>query len=396
MIYIDFDSINGKFMKFVCEHSSFVSFLIPAKTTEPSFAVLNSRLKEWEPYLLRSYCDMIYLDSEFGEEYRILLYEMNEKIKEKLICNNGLGEWRYPKWPEDPCFFDENEACWFKTVIHEELAIIYDESELAIEEIEACGIDFDVWEIEESNMPRLKDPENVKQRTAERRQRETEPELRTVRYKESVAPILRRKDFCACGDTFYRLIDNLVLLLVEIRDENIYFDTIPLCIGTDPGLRFPVGTFDVRSLLESKFVEDPSESLIIDTFIKDVFVRMCKVKDLKDACEFHQFYLKQTEDETLDEILIYAALWLERYELALELIKKTCAETITSFEEDYEGGHISLKEMENFKAYLDNSKCGKLARLLNTHSCDSVRERLEMNRRQNLKTIYKQIFGKPN
>lgn len=31
MIYIDFDSINGKFMKFVCEHSSFVSFLIPAK-----------------------------------------------------------------------------------------------------------------------------------------------------------------------------------------------------------------------------------------------------------------------------------------------------------------------------------------------------------------------------
>ena len=188
----------------------------------------------------------------------------------------------------------------------------------------------------------------------------------------------------------------MVLLLVEIRDENIYFDTIPLCIGTDPGMRFPVGTFDVRSLLESKFVEDPSASLIIDTFIKDVFVRMCKVKDLKDACEFHQFYLKQTEDETLDEILIYAALWLERYELALELIKKIFAETITSFEEDYEGGHISLKEMEIFKAYLDNSQCGKLVRLLNTHSYDSVREKLEINRRQNLKTIYKQIFGKPN
>lgn len=295
--------------------------------------------------MLRSYCDTIYLDSEFGEEYRILLYEMNEKIKEKLICNNGLGEWRYPKWPEDPCFFDENEACWFKTVIHEELAIIYDESELAIEEIEACGIDFDVWEIEESNMPRLEDPENVKQRAAERRQREAESELRTVRYKESVAPILRRKDFYTCGDTFYRIIDNLVLLLVEIRDENIYFDTIPLCIGTDPGMRFPVGTFDVRSLLENKFVEDPSESLIVDTFIKDVFVRMCKVKDLKDACEFHQFYLKQTEDETLDEILIYAALWLERYELALELIKKICAETITSFEEDYEGDFCEYEEI---------------------------------------------------
>ena len=137
----------------------------------------------------------------------------------------------------------------------------------------------------------------------------------------------------------------MVLLLVEIRDENIYFDTIPLCIGTDPGMRFPVGTFDVRSLLESKFVEDPSASLIIDTFIKDVFVRMCKVKDLKDACEFHQFYLKQTEDETLDEILIYAALWLERYELAWELIKKIFAETITSFEEDYEGDFCEYEEI---------------------------------------------------
>lgn len=388
MIYIDFETINREFMEFVCERSRYVSFLTPKDTTGNSFAAMNLLLKEWEPYLLRSYCDTVYLNSEFGEEYRVLLYEMNDKIKEKLVHSDGLAEWRYPEWPEDPCFFDEHEACWFKTVVHEEIAEIFDEGELPVDEIAACGIDFDVWENWESEKPRLDDPETIEQRAAERRKREAEAALRTARYKERVAPVLVREGFQVCGDAFYRIIDNQVLLLVEISDENIYFDAMPLCIGIDPGIRFPVVTFDVRSLLEAEFVEEVSEALVIDTFVNDVFARMCRVKDLKGAYDFHKFYLKNIEDEVQDEFLIYGDLWLEKYGDAFRTIKKIYDEEVAEFEEEFEEGYISSEELEIFKARLNDWQCVKLARLLEAHSYDLVRASLEKNRKENLKLVF--------
>lgn len=108
---------------------------------------------------------------------------------------------------------------------------------------------------------------------------------------------------------------------------------------------------------------------------------MCKVKDLKDACEFHQFYLKQTEDETLDEILIYAALWLERYELALELIKKIFAETITSFEEDYEGDFCEYEEICQEEIEIVNA--------IQRKDCDYIDRCLKNNKKYNLEILRK-------
>lgn len=86
--------------------------------------------------------------------------------------------------------------------------------------------------------------------------------------------------------------------------------------------------------------------------------------------------------------MIYGDLWLEKYGVALRTIKKIYDEEMAGFEEELEEGDISPEELEVFKARLNDRQCVKLARLLETHSYDLVRERLEQNRRENLKLVF--------
>ena len=79
------------------------------------------------------------------QRYDIYLFKSDVKVLPILLKSEKLADWKAPQFPEDLCFFRNNE-CWLFTVSHEEILSFtlksYDEYDL----LKSIGVKFSsVW-----------------------------------------------------------------------------------------------------------------------------------------------------------------------------------------------------------------------------------------------------------
>jgi len=77
----------------------------------------------------------------FDDLFEILFYKAVDETKQYLLTNKNLYNWLNPKYPEDISFF-KNGYCWLYSVAHEEMCIIYCDSEMEYKYLKSIGIKF--------------------------------------------------------------------------------------------------------------------------------------------------------------------------------------------------------------------------------------------------------------
>ena len=81
------------------------------------------------------------LPSELEQQFNVMFYKLDDKVKEYLLSNKDLYNWLNPEYPEDISFF-KNGYCWLRSVSHEGICDIYCENEEEYEYLRSIGIRF--------------------------------------------------------------------------------------------------------------------------------------------------------------------------------------------------------------------------------------------------------------
>lgn len=141
MIVMELKSMcNERFLQFICDRSTFISFRIDGWKKSKKGQV-ECLYKQMNLFLIDEYCDDIYLDSYYGNISRISVFYMNSIFREYFLNNIDISKWQYPKHPEDPAFYREDERCLLHVNIHEGICFYYpcDEKEKNIlNELKIC------------------------------------------------------------------------------------------------------------------------------------------------------------------------------------------------------------------------------------------------------------------
>ena len=78
---------------------------------------------------------------------------MNKRFRLSAKNCGPLAQWLFPDLPEDLCLFDADGRCILYTQTHESVCEFYCETEK--EPLSEWGISFDIFEIEETEIPLL-------------------------------------------------------------------------------------------------------------------------------------------------------------------------------------------------------------------------------------------------
>ena len=85
-------------------------------------------LDMFEPNLIFSEQTNHYVGEELEYPNEVYYYNTLGLSNEPFNMVESIYDWRYPDFPEDLCFF-KGEICWFKSIAHENMAFIYDDSQ---------------------------------------------------------------------------------------------------------------------------------------------------------------------------------------------------------------------------------------------------------------------------
>ena len=110
-----------------------VSFCLPYLAGgESDFRTYKKKVQPildiFEPNLLFSERTNYYVGEESVYPKEVYYYDTLGLSNEPFNMVESIYDWRYPNLPEDLCFF-KGETCWFKSIAHEQMAFIYDDSE---------------------------------------------------------------------------------------------------------------------------------------------------------------------------------------------------------------------------------------------------------------------------
>lgn len=75
--------------------------------------------------IILSYLDVEYAGTLSIYENEVVVLKSNENVKNYLMKESNLYEWKYPKLPEDMCFY-KNDKCIAQVIAHEQYCFIFD------------------------------------------------------------------------------------------------------------------------------------------------------------------------------------------------------------------------------------------------------------------------------
>ena len=131
-----------KYLEYVCEKCKYVTFRIDAESKTNSACIAEDLFDKMEPWLISSLRNKEYLGAIFGKKCYIYVNEMNDIFKEFLLKHKAIRKWRYPDYPEDPCFFTADKKCFMEISVHENHCFIYDDSEENIKMLRKNWVSF--------------------------------------------------------------------------------------------------------------------------------------------------------------------------------------------------------------------------------------------------------------
>ena len=90
------------------------------------------RMNKIYDHKLKVYYSVKYGSSLYGSEREIYIIRIDSSLDRTFFKNKGLFDWRFPKFPEDLCFYKSGK-CFMETVAHEQLCFFYsDDKEIQI------------------------------------------------------------------------------------------------------------------------------------------------------------------------------------------------------------------------------------------------------------------------
>ncbi len=101
--------------------------------------MVDSGLLSIKKNIIKTYYDTEYLGSIYEYECETYIVKFEEATMGFLKATEGLYSWQYPIMPEDLCFF-QGERCYLRSVAHENLCFIYDDSKETKKALRKIGI----------------------------------------------------------------------------------------------------------------------------------------------------------------------------------------------------------------------------------------------------------------
>ncbi len=358
MLLLNFNEAiwNQKLLRYLCENTAYLSFRISLSDIncgqQNTSYLAQPFFEKMKSALVVTYLDTVYFNSEFEEINKILVYRINDKTKTYILQDIPGMSFGIFGYPEDPCFIKENGACFLKTVFHEGLCCIYDETTTEYKQIHSLGISIEREISMLSDIPRFEDKTQIEERIALKYSLLRTAEEQKEKIKNSILDLLTAQDFQYNKNYFYRIINEELFIIVFVDGEdggNIYYDVLPLCMKVDPEMViFP--SFNVRV-----FAEETGKKMSFDLFAKYIFPELLQVTDIisldsvrKKLAKWHGF----TEEDIAD-ISIYTNIKMKRYIEAIEIIEKMYSENIIDINEDYETGLLSESEWKETLEHIE-------------------------------------------